>query len=148
MALTNPFAGLFATIKAIEGNRGPLVGRVLNQAVTLTIWEREYIATVLNPRRRGPRTSEAKKIRARSESLAAARAVIRLSDGYVRWKIQNAVLDARLRNPRAEKTGEKYKRCSETKMKAHLRVAQHFLEGEWWRNNCRLAREGKGHKLL
>jgi hypothetical protein len=137
MTLTSPFAGLYAVIAAEDGDRGPLAARLRNPVVTLSIWERNYVADVFKPRRRGPRTGEAQAIRARSESLEVARTVIRLSNGYARWHIKNAKVDA----------AEQH-RCTKSKLKDHIRVAQRFLGGEWWRANCRLARKGKGYKLL
>lgn len=135
-AITSPFAGIHAVVKAEEeGDRGPIAARIRNPAVTLSMLEREYIADVIDPRRRGPRTSGAKKIRAPGKSLEVARTVIRESKGH--RLIKNATIDA-----------AKKHECSVSTVKKHLQVARRFWDGDWWRANCRLARKGKGHKLL
>lgn len=129
------FGGLQAVLAAEQGDNGPLAARLLDPAVRLTMWEREHLAAVIKPTRRGPRKRN--EIGERSRSLEVARTVIRLSNGYKRGYVEGALKEA----------AEKHE-CDVSTVKKHIAVAKRFLGGEWWKNNCRLARKGKGHKLL
>jgi hypothetical protein len=127
--------GLQAVLAAEQGDSGPLAARLLDPAVRLTMWERQHLAAVIRPTRRGPRKRN--EIGERSRSLKVARTVIRLSKGYSRGSVEGALKEA----------GEKHC-CDASTVKKHVAVAKRFWNGDWWKANCRLARKGKGHKLL
>src|SRR5260370_28001784 len=109
--ITSPFSGLPAMYADLDGERGPLIARVRDPTVVLTILERNYIADLLKKPRKRP--LDAKAIRERGKGLEIAKTVIRLSNGYSPGQIKTAIIDA------AKKHG-----CSPRKVNEHIQFAQ------------------------
>jgi hypothetical protein len=130
---------LHAIQAAERGNYKLLGDRLVDPTVVLTVEERNFIHTNgYEPPglKRGPRARY--HVTTRSESLEIARTVLRRSNGYLRGQVKAALQDA------AKRHG-----CSVSLIKQrHLPIAKRFWDGNWWKNNCKLVREGKGHKLL
>jgi hypothetical protein len=132
--MPSPFDGLKAVLAALAGNRKPLCARLLS-GNEVTPFERQYLANLLVPGSAGPLW--AKEVRSRSKSLAAARDVIRLSNGYKkRGEIKRAVgVVARTHQ------------CDVRTVRRHIEIARRAWGKDGFEARCRLVRKGKGHKL-
>jgi hypothetical protein len=134
-----PFAWLYAILAAEKGDYGPLDVLLGDPTVILNMEVRNFIRTNgFKPpgRKRGPKPRY--HVTTRSKSLEVARTFIRLSNGDGPRLVKGAVKQA----------AEKHLCSESTVRKTHLPDARLFDDGNWWANNCRLVRKGKGHKLL
>src|SRR5262245_59613696 len=108
--------GLQAVLAAEQGNNGPLAARLLDPAVRLTMWEREHLAAVIKPTRRGPRKRN--EIGERSRCLEITRTVIRKSNGYKCGQVEGALEEAAIIHD-----------CNVSTVKKCVRKSKRFWDG-------------------